>query len=210
VHLLTIREEERMLMAREIHDELGQNLTALKMDLSWLKSRIPGAHGDLKEKAGTMDRLLDSTIETVKRLSAELRPGALDVLGLQAAVEWQAEEFEKRTGIACELSLEQADPGLDDRMSTALFRIFQEALTNVARHAGATRVRARIRKRNGSLELVVEDNGRGIGDDEIQSPASLGLLGMRERALSMGGEVAIKGKGGAGTKVKVRIPLKGE
>jgi signal transduction histidine kinase len=205
-HLQTAREEERTRVAREIHDELGQVLTALKIDLSWLAKRLPTDSPGLAQKARAMSALIDATIETVRRVVTELRPGLLDDLGLAAAMEWQAQEFTERTGIDCELHLGDKDIVLDRDLATALFRIFQETLTNVARHAEATQIGVRLEDKPEELVLVVWDNGRGITQSEVSDPRSLGLMGMRERALAWGGEVTVEGSPGQGTSVTVCIP----
>ena len=199
-------EEERTRISRELHDELGQSLTALKFDLEAMKN--PGAAGEtsLTGKAGEMIRLVDSILTTVKRVARELRPGILDDLGLAAAVEWHAKEFRKRTGIPCEVFVDPEDLSVDPDRSTAIFRIFQETLTNVARHAGATKVEAALERRDGSLRLEVRDDGRGITGEEISGGKSLGIIGIRERVRYLGGEVRIEGKPGAGTVVTVILP----
>lgn len=204
-----VREEERTAVAREIHDQLGQALTALKMDIAWVARRTRGepATEAIPAKLEAMSRLTDGIIDDVRRISAELRPGVLDDLGLLAAIEWQASEFEERTGTTCVV---RAEVGSVDRfernVSTAVFRIFQEALTNVARHAEATHVEVAIRCRGGSLELEVKDDGKGIPDEAISSPSSLGLLGMRERARRLGGVTALS-RDGRGTSFSVVVPL---
>ncbi len=205
--LQTIREEERGRIAREIHDELGQVLTALKMDLSWLASRLLKNQKPLVKKTESMSELVDATIQTVRKISSELRPGILDDLGLSAAIEWQAQEFQSRTGIKCRFISSREDFRLDKERSTAVFRLFQETLTNVARHAEATRVDIGLEERAGHLILKVHDNGKGITKRQISHPKSLGLLGMRERAFLFQGEVKIKGTRGKGTTVTVRIPM---
>lgn len=206
-HLQSIREEERMVIAREIHDELGQALTALKMDLSWVNKRLPEGQSSLIKKTESMSELIDSTIQTVQRISAELRPGLLDDIGLLAAMEWQAEEFQKRTGIACELSVDSLDVALDSERSTAIFRIFQETLTNISRHANATRAKANLVIKNRNLELIIKDNGKGITEEKISDPKSLGLIGIQERVHFLGGNINIKGIAKKGTTVTVSIPL---
>jgi len=155
-----------------------------------------------------MSRLIDTTIRTVKRISTELRPGVLDDLGLMAAIEWQAQEFQERTRIKCELTADGEDMNLDLDLATAVFRILQEALTNVARHANATRVEVSLMERDGQLVLQVRDNGKGITEKQIAHPKSFGLIGMRERVRSWNGTVKIDGISGKGTIVKVSIPLK--
>jgi len=206
-HLQSIREEERTLIAREIHDELGQDLTGLKMDLSWLIKRLPKNQELDVKKVESMLKLVDTTIQSVRRISTKLRPGVLDDLGLTAAIEWQTQDFQTRTGIECEFSSNLGEIDLDRDRSTTVFRILQETLTNVARHASATRVNIRLNEEAAGLVLIVEDNGRGITEREISDPKSLGLLGMRERALIFGGEVTISGAPGKGTMVRLRIPL---
>ena len=209
-HLQSAREEERKRIAREVHDELGQVLTGLKMDLSWLGKRLLKDQTLLLEKTKAMSGLVDNTMETVRRISTELRPGLLDDLGLIAAVEWHAEEFKRLTGIRCRITSNCDGAILDQDLSTAVFRIFQETLLNVARHTRATRVKASLMKENGSLVMEISDNGKGITREDISNPKSLGLVGMRERALLWGGEVDISGVQGKGTTVTVHIPLNGE
>jgi signal transduction histidine kinase len=205
--LQSIREEERTSIAREIHDELGQALTGLKMDLSWLENKLPKKENSLIKKTQSMLNLIDSTIQTVRRVSTELRPGILDDLGLIAALEWQAQEFQDRTGIKCEFNSSLEEVELDRDRSTGVFRIFQETLTNVARHSNATQVNIRAEESIRNLILRVKDNGRGITKGEISDKKSLGLLGMRERAHIFGGEVEITGGAGKGTSVTVKIPI---
>jgi PAS domain S-box-containing protein len=205
-YLQTAREEERAYVAREIHDEFGQTLTALKMDLSWLARRLPQRQTDLAAKVNAMAGLVDGAVNTVRRIATELRPGLLDDLGLVAAIEWQAQEFARRTGLTVELHLGDQDLALDRDLATALFRIFQEALTNIARHAAATRVEIELVHQPDLLKLVVADNGKGIEPAQILAPRSLGLLGMRERARALGGDVVIEGSPGQGTTVTVHIP----
>ena len=236
-HLQSVREEERSQIARDIHDELGQSLTCLKMDLSWVNNRLSTDHSlrsspstnpgnsarkpqsklrngtkpkrqeSLQAKTVTMLKLIDRTIQTVRRLSSELRPALLDDLGLAATIEWQMQEFKTRTGIKYKLTLPSKDLILDQKRSTAIFRIFQETLTNVVRHSNATRVSISLRKKADNLILRVKDNGKGIAENEISDAKSLGVLGMRERALLLGGEVHITGADGKGTTVTVRVPM---
>ena len=206
-HLQSVREEERTRMAREIHDELGQALTALKMDVSWLNRRHLGEDAAFKNKLASMEEVIDRTIETVQKLSGELRPGILDDLGLAAAIEWQAEEFQKRTAIDCQVSLGPEAITLKREQATTMFRIFQETLTNVIRHARATKVEVRLKEQNGNIVLEVTDNGRGITEAEIGDPQSFGLIGMRERVKYIHGEVTIAGSPGKGTKIRVTLPL---
>jgi signal transduction histidine kinase len=205
--LQRVREEERALIAREIHDELGQALTAMKMDLSWVVQKLPETEKRLREKIHSTLQLVDDTVQAVRRIASELRPGLLDDLGLSAALEWQAQEFQARAGTRCVVNLPVEDVVLDPERSIAIFRIFQETLTNVARHAAATRVEVRLRESETELVLEVRDNGKGIDPQEIDDPKSLGLLGMRERALLLGGQFEVSGCVGKGTTVTVRIPV---
>jgi PAS domain S-box-containing protein len=210
-YIQSVREEERTKIAREIHDELGQALTGLKMSLSWLDKKLSEA-GDvvplsLLEEITSMSKLVDTTIQMVREISTELRPGVLDDLGLTAAIEWQAQEFQTRMGIRCSFTSSLENIILDKERSTVIFRIFQEALTNVVRHANATRINVSLKEEADNLILEVRDNGEGIKESEISNAKSLGLLGMRERAILLGGEIKISGTPRKGTKVTVRIPL---
>jgi len=206
-HLQSVREMERTSIAREIHDELGQALTVLKMDLFWLRKRLPEDQTPYLGKIQSMVDLTDRTIDTMKRISTDLRPSMLDDLGLVAAIQWQAEEFEKRMGIKCDAAFDFEEIELDEQKRTAIFRIFQETLTNIARHADATRTRIYLRKRAKNLELEVRDNGKGITEEQISNPKAYGLIGMRERVQFLEGEVTISGAPDRGTKVLVKIPL---
>jgi PAS domain S-box-containing protein len=210
--LQTVREEERAHIAREVHDELGGSLTGIKIDLSLLKK----AAEEIKENSlkdpllnqihNTMKNI-DNTIQTVRKIATELRPGILDDLGILAALEWQLDDFRQRTGINYEWISTQKKIRIDEQGATALFRIFQETLNNVFRHANATEVHVRLRKKSNMYILEVEDNGNGITEDKIDDKKSLGLLGMRERALAVGGRINVKGHLGKGTKVIVEIPV---
>jgi PAS domain S-box-containing protein len=204
----SVREEERRGMAREVHDQIGQALTALKLDLGWVRKQVADKmNGAVVARLTGMEGLIDQTLETARRVSADLRPAILDDLGLGAAIAWQSREFEKRTGIACTLELPSERPRLPAPAAVALFRIVQEALTNVARHAGAVRVWIRLEVTEQAATLTVTDDGRGAGSDELGRPSALGVLGMRERALVLGGSVTITGTPGAGTAVVARIPI---
>ena len=205
-HLQSIREEERIHIAREIHDELGQALTGLKFDINGLAknpaSTAPETVGATVEGLGQQ---IDRIINSVRRIASGLRPEVLDEIGLAAAIEWQAREFQRRTGVRCLVDIARGFADPDKERSTALFRIFQELLTNVARHANATRVSVQLADLD-SLQLKVEDNGRGIQEQEFESPRSLGFLGLRERVLAFGGSIEVKGQEGKGTCVSVHIP----
>ena len=205
--LEAIREEERTRIAREIHDEVGQALTALKMDLAWLGKKVPPRGTPVRKKLLGMEGVIDGTMDALHRILAELRPGVLDDLGLPAAIRWLAEEFKRRTEITCTVQLTGGEPGLDTGQATAVFRILQEALTNVARHARARHVEIRLHVLPTAFELVVTDDGRGITAAELEATGTLGILGMRERALTWHGRVTVHGQPGHGTTVRVFMPV---
>jgi signal transduction histidine kinase len=206
-YLQYVREEERTRIAREVHDELGQALTGLKLDMSWLLTKVARSTKPVQDKVKTMVDHIDETIQTVRRIATELRPGILDSLGLVAALEWQANEFTTRSGIACHVTSNVDDSELSQQIATVFFRIYQEALTNIIRHAKASRVDVRLTEENGSLVLSVKDDGRGISEEEIANTRSIGLVGMRERAMLIGGEIALQGAPGKGTTMTLRVPL---
>ena len=209
VELARVREAESSRISREIHDELGQRLTGLKMDLAWVAAQLK--KGDAKhlslimDKTKEMSRLVDDSVQEVRRIATELRPGVLDDLGFAAALEWQADEFQRRTGITCKVRA-PANLAAGDDQSTALFRILQEALTNVSRHAKAKTVEVRLSEQDQSILLEIEDDGRGIQATNLAGPGSLGLLGMQERARLVGGETVIERGAAGGTVVRVRLP----
>ena len=205
-HLQFVREEERTRIAREVHDELGQALTGLKLDLSWLAGKLSTARV-LQRKIKTMIGHVDETIHAVRRIATELRPGVLDSLGLAAAIEWQAADFQERTGIRCTMKIEVPEIIWERNFSTACFRVFQETLTNIIRHAHATHVEVRLMQDEHELILIVRDNGRGISEKEMVLARSLGLTGMKERASQVGGTVAFTGGPGEGTTVTLRVPV---
>lgn len=213
-HLQTIREEERTMISREIHDQLGQELTALKMDIAFLsrkidKIRLTGKDewDELSKGLKSMSEITDQTIASIRRIARELRPDVLDKLGLKEAIEWQAEEFTKRTGIDCIVSLPSAEFNLDRLLENTIFRIVQESLTNVARHSQATRSKISITIAGDVLSVSIEDNGKGITKEEIDNAKSLGLVGIKERAYSVKGKLSIEGKKNKGTILKILIPL---
>jgi PAS domain S-box-containing protein len=208
MHLQTVREKERTRIARELHDELGQLLTALNTGIILLKKKIPADQPHLHDQTQSMKELIDMTMQTVKRIYMDLRPGMLDHLGLAVAMEWQCQEFEKRTGIRCIVEVEPEEMMPDKDLSITVFRILQETLTNVARHSRAKQVRVSLRELEDDLELIVADNGRGIREEEINKPKSFGLLGIRERVDFRGGELKLSGKKGKGTTVTVRLPIR--
>ena len=206
-HLQSIREKERTRIARELHDELGQLLTALNTDIVLLKNKIPAGQKILSDRAESMSSLVELTMQTVKRIYMGLRPGMLDHLGLTAAISWQAEEFSRRTGIACNVSFNPEDMVINPELTTTIFRIFQETLTNVQRHAKATKVSVRLKATDDHLEFVVKDNGKGFADEQLKKPDSFGLLGIKERVYHWGGREAIVGKIGKGTTITISIPF---
>jgi len=206
VRLQNIREEERTHIAREIHDDLGQALTGLKMDLAWMNNKLASSDEAIQKRIKSMMDLADSTIHKVRKLATDLRPGILDDIGLAAAIEWQGKDFSERTGIDFTFHLDE-EIQMDEKRSTAFFRIFQESLTNVIRHAQAKNVAITLRKEGASVLLTIEDDGRGIAPHELSNPRSVGILGMKERAASFNGEVLVSGTNGKGTSVRVRIPL---
>jgi signal transduction histidine kinase len=207
-----VREQERSRIAREIHDQFGQSLTILKMDLSWLKKLLAIPSPEVDEKMAAMARVIEEALKNLHAVTAELRPVILDDFGLAAAIEWQVEEFRERSGIACRMESNGFEPDLPKDQAAALFRIFQETLTNIMRHARADDVLVRLAAHEGDVLLEVRDNGRGITAAEIDDPKSFGLLGMRERLYPWNGRVTFEGRPGEGTCVTVRLPMspKGE
>jgi two-component system sensor histidine kinase UhpB len=204
-HLETIKERERANIAREIHDDIGGTLTAIKIDLLWLANRVPTDRADLLEKVSSLEGLVDQAMTTSTRIARDLRPSILD-FGVVAAIEWQTQEFRKRLGIECQLTAD-GDVELDPDVAMAVFRIFQETLTNISKHAGATRVQISIGERDDWIKLQVLDNGRGMARQDLLKPRSFGIRGMRERARYFGGDVDVKSTPGQGTTVTVRVPL---
>jgi len=202
-----VREQERSEVARELHDELGQSLTALKMDLRWLEKRLDPGRVELTEKVRGLVGLADQTIEMVHRLASRLRPGLLDDLGLSAAIEWLGADCGRRSGLRCDVHVDVPERRIGPKSTTAIFRIVQEALTNIARHASASRVTVRICETDGHLEVLVADDGIGVSDAQVADTRSFGLLGMRERAHALGGQVTVRGDPGKGTSVLLTIDL---
>ena len=204
--LETIREDERTRISREIHDELGQALTALKLDVAWVRNRLPRGNGPVTERTDAILARVDETMATVRRIATELRPSILDKMGLAAAIEWQAEEFARRTGMEVTITVALDTVSLNDSRATPIFRILQEALTNVARHSTATKVTIECSAGEDGVDLVVADNGLGITPQQLDSSRSLGLIGLRERARAFGGSIEMDGQPGIGTRVVARIP----
>jgi PAS domain S-box-containing protein len=207
-YLQAAREEERTRIAQEIHDELGMGISTTKMDLNWMASRIPWEFQDLVGEANAIAGQLDTILHNVRKICSDLRPAILDHFGLGAAIEWQVSEFQRRTGIACTCVVDTKNPDMHSELSSALFRILQEALTNILRHASATEAKVSLRNRKRIINLTVRDNGIGITPAQVSRTDSFGLMGIRERVLYWGGDMSIKGLSGKGTKLCVSIPLK--
>ena len=205
-HLETVKERERANIAREIHDDIGGTLTAIKIDLLWLANRVPPERADLLDKVSSLEGLVDQAMTTSTRIARDLRPSILD-FGVVAAIEWQTQDFRKRLGIECQLTCDEGDIELDPDVAMAVFRIFQETLTNISKHAGATRVQITIGTRGDWIVLQVADNGRGMARQDLLKPRSFGIRGMRERARYFGGDVDVKSGPGQGTTVTMRVPL---
>jgi PAS domain S-box-containing protein len=206
----TVREQEQRRVAREIHDELGQSLTALKMDVAWMMGNLSAGSPSLGDKLSAMQAQLDATVAATRRISADLRPMMLDDLGLVPAAEWLAQNFSERTGIPCKLQIRPPDLEFAEPHASALYRILQESLTNVARHARANRVDIAIEQVDGDLKVTVRDDGRGFIPAEARTHKTYGLLGLRERTVLLGGETSIASEPGRGTTIEVRIPLEAE
>jgi len=209
--VLEAREEEKTRIARELHDELGQLLTALKMDLAWLRERLPPGDADAAERAERMGRVLDQTVGSTRRISADLRPLMLDDLGLAEAANWLVGDFASRSGVQCEIRMtgNGALEGIDKSVATAIYRALQESLTNIARHAGARQAWVSVGADNGEIFFEVEDDGRGIAPADLAKTRSLGLKGMRERVDYLGGSIEVVRAPRGGTRVRVRLPAQG-
>lgn len=205
-HVESVREQERVRIAREIHDELGQSLTCMGMDLAFLDKQIDPDNKEASARVAALVELVKDTIRCVRRISSELRPSILDDLGLGAAIEWLANDIQARTQIACSVEVPE-DLSLPFELATPLFRVCQEALTNVTRHSGARHVTIRLSCSDGQILLLVKDDGRGITDEEIKRHGSLGLLGMKERVSILGGTLDVEGRPDQGTVVSIRIPV---
>jgi PAS domain S-box-containing protein len=206
------REEEAIRIARELHDQLGRCLTTIKMDVMLIEQMASGqltaeTIRSIHEKTRTMETAIDEAVHVVRKISTELRPGILDDLGLAAAIEWQATDFQRRSGVSCVLQITEADLDVGREQATAVFRIFQEILTNVARHSKAEKIWVNLDAQDGIVVLEVEDNGVGISPETIGQRQALGLLGMRERAAMFGGHIEISGISGRGTTVILRMPV---
>jgi PAS domain S-box-containing protein len=205
-HLQTAREEEKARIAREVHDELGSTLTALKMDLDWLAEHLSGAPAPVAQKRVEIGKLLDTAVAATRRIVTDLRPSILDDLGISAALRWQAAEFRKHTGTRVLVETPASDQGIGRDAALTLFRIFQETLTNVARHARATEVAVNLSISDDAIVLQIRDNGIGLSEEDLRKPTSHGIRGMRERAQQLGGDVSVSGSSGAGTTVVISVP----
>lgn len=206
--VLEAREEEKAHIARELHDELGQLLTALKMDLGWLRERIPADSG-LAPRAEEMGTLLDRTVAATRRISADLRPLMLDDLGLAEASAWLVEDFAKRSGLSCQIDVPEELPELSKGVATAVYRAVQESLTNIARHAEAKSAWVMLAFIDGAIHVEIEDDGRGISPEDLAKSRSLGLKGMRERIAFLGGSLEIARAPRGGTRLRLRVPVRG-
>jgi PAS domain S-box-containing protein len=203
----TAREQENSRISRELHDELGQNLTSLKMDLAWLEANCPKGDGRVMRTLTAMRSVLDSTVAATRRISADLRPLMLDDLGLQAALEWLAEETSRRHGFTVDLAVDEATGNLAEPLASHIYRIVQESLTNAGRHAAARSVRVKLRRIGREVHLDVQDDGRGLAPEDLQKKGSFGLVGVRERVYILAGSVEIRGDAGRGTSIHVRLPI---
>lgn len=206
-HIANIKEEERVRIAREIHDEIGVLLTALKMDLSWLNQRLPFKDNNIQEKITDMSNLLDTAGKSANNLVHSLRPAFLDCFGIVAAIEIEADEFTKRTGIPCKIIKSGDNLDVSGEQSISLFRVFQETLNNIMKHANAKQVQVNILKHKKYLELAVSDDGKGFDETERNKPRSFGLRGIQERIYQLGGKVKIVSNPGEGTKISVSLPF---
>ena len=207
IHLQTVREEERASIAREIHDDLGQLLTVIKINISEIEKSLPKRKKDEIKMINTIKKLLDTANESIHKIASELRPSILDDLGLSAAVEWQAQEFHKNTGIKCNVKLKPVEIVLNEKLSITIYRIIQEALTNVTRHSRARKVDVSMTIQNKNLCLIIKDNGVGIKEEKIDSSKSYGLIGIRERLVPWNGTMEINGIKGEGTTIIVNVPI---
>ena len=207
--VLEAREEEKTHIARELHDELGQMLTALKMDLAWLAGRLPAEDAEVAARAGEMRGLLEDTVSATRRISADLRPLMLDDLGLAEAARWLVQDFARRSGVECEVRMnaDGALQALPKTLATAIYRAVQESLTNVARHSGAKRAWVAFGAEDGGVQIEIEDDGRGIAAEDLKKARSLGLKGMRERFAYFGGSLEITSPARGGTRLRIRVPL---
>ena len=207
-HLQNVREEERIQIARDIHDDLGQQLTGLKMDVTWLNQKLVIEDVAVREKMDSMIELIDETVKSVRRISSNLRPSILDDLGLIAALEWHSEEVEKRSEIKVNFSAEMPEPDIPVAMATGIFRIYQEVLTNAVRHANAHVITSSLQLKDDNLLLKIKDDGQGMDPAITGSKKTLGLIGIKERTFVLGGKFDLKSGPGKGTEVQISVPLR--
>ena len=205
----SVREQEKSRIARELHDELGQSLTALKIDVGWLRDHLPQAPAEVAGKLAAMQFLLDGTVAAARRISADLRPLMLDDLGLADAASWLVDDFAKRSGVACRIEVAEELPDVSKAVATAVYRAIQESLTNIARHSGAKSAWVVLGIEDGAMHVEVEDDGRGIAPEDLAKARSLGLKGMRERIGFLGGSLEIARAPRGGTRLRLRVPLHG-
>ncbi|MBK7660903.1 MAG: sensor histidine kinase [Betaproteobacteria bacterium] len=206
----TAREQENSRISRELHDELGQNLTSLKMDLAWLEANTPAEDTRVRRTLVAMRSVLDSTVAATRRISADLRPLMLDDLGLAAALEWLVEESTRRHGFTVDLEVDELSANIAEPLASQIYRIVQESLTNAGRHAAARHVRVHVRAIGPEIHLDVQDDGRGIAPDDLRKKGSFGLVGIRERVYILAGSVEMRGDPGRGTAIHVRLPIPAE
>jgi len=206
-HLVEVRENERNQIALNLHDDLGQKLTAINLDIAWLKSRIGVQSKTVREKFEEMSSMIKETVESIRETSSLLRPAILFDLGLVPAIKSHLGKFEKQTGIKCHFYFKPEEFDIEDRVALILYRILQESLTNIARHSGASATEIELSIRKNKIEMIITDNGSGIAKDKVTSLESMGIAGMKERVKSVNGEIIIKGETGAGTRIKVIIPI---
>ncbi len=205
-----VREQENSRISRELHDELGQNLTSLKMDLAWLEANTPAEDTRVRRTLVAMRSVLDSTVAATRRISADLRPLMLDDLGLAAALEWLVEETTRRHGFTVDLEVDELSANIAEPLASHIYRIVQESLTNAGRHAAARHVRVHVRAIGPEIHLDVQDDGRGIAPDDLRKKGSFGLVGIRERVYILAGSVEMRGDPGRGTAIHVRLPIPAE
>jgi signal transduction histidine kinase len=206
-HLVEVRENERHQIALNLHDDLGQKLTAINLDIAWLKSRIGVQSKSVREKFEEMSSMIKETVESIRETSSLLRPAILFDLGIVAATKSQLGSFEKQTGIKCHFYFEPEEFDLEDRLALILYRILQESLTNIARHSGASATEIELYINRNKIEMIITDNGTGIKNDKVNSLRSMGIAGMKERVKSVHGKITFIGERGSGTRVKVIIPI---
>jgi signal transduction histidine kinase len=209
-HLLEVRENERSQIALNLHDDLGQKLTAINLDIAWFKSRIGVQSKPVREKLEDMSLMIKESVESIREISSFLRPAILFDLGLVTAINYQLKNFEKQTGIKCIFNCDPQDIVLDESISIVIYRILQESLTNIARHSGATETVVALKRTGTNIMVMIKDNGIGIDKDKINSISSLGIAGIKERIKSFNGKITIGSEKGAGTRIKIVIPLKTE